>query len=184
MLLRYCPPLSLCGRIYALADHTEADEFRCPECGCQLGCLSETAWLAFSYPLVLLNSPDLWTSGRKFDLAYQICEFSSRSWHWFCLEHEDMRYILHHTNPRQCDLLRDILGNPFHRVSLNPAWRTPSVTAVARAVDVEGRFRDLPILADALEEAGCTNADILDHCRQPGEHTRGCWLVDLVLEQQ
>jgi hypothetical protein len=43
-------------------------------------------------------------------------------------------------------------------------------------------FRAMPILADALEEAGCDNQDILSHCREPGEHVRGCWVVDLVLE--
>jgi hypothetical protein len=56
-----------------------------------------------------------------------------------------------------------------------------AIPKLARAIDAEGRFSDLPILADALEEAGCSNADILHHCRQPGEHFRGCWVVDLVL---
>jgi hypothetical protein len=44
-------------------------------------------------------------------------------------------------------------------------------------------FNRMPILGDALEEAGCTNPDILNHCRQPGEHVRGCWVVDLVLSK-
>ena len=51
----------------------------------------------------------------------------------------------------------------------------------ARSIYDNGDFGCLAVLADALEEAGCTNSDILDHCRKPGEHVRGCWVVDLVL---
>jgi hypothetical protein len=55
---------------------------------------------------------------------------------------------------------------------------------LAQVIYDERRFADLPILADALEEAGCTNTDILDHCRLPGEHVRGCWVVDLILRKE
>jgi hypothetical protein len=88
---------------------------------------------------------------------------------------------------RQCDLLRDIFGNPFRPVSIDPAWQTPTVTALAQAAY---DHRSLPagtleparlaVLADALEEAGCDNADVLSHLRQSGEHVRGCWVVDLL----
>jgi hypothetical protein len=81
----------------------------------------------------------------------------------------------------QAALIRDITGNPFRPVTLNPAWRTSNVTALAQAIYDDRAFDRLPILADALEDAGCDNADILNHCRQPGEHVRGCWVVDLVL---
>jgi hypothetical protein len=84
----------------------------------------------------------------------------------------------------QALLLRDIFGNPFRPVRFDPAWATPAVLSVARAIYEERRFVDLPVLADALEEAGCTNADILDHCRSGGEHVLGCWAVDLVLARQ
>lgn len=84
----------------------------------------------------------------------------------------------------QCAVLRDIFGNPFRPVAFDPNWRTPSVTAVAHAIYSQRRFEDLPILADALEEAGCTSADILSHCRLGGEHVRGCWVVDLVLGKE
>jgi hypothetical protein len=63
---------------------------------------------------------------------------------------------------------------------IQPAWLTATVVGVALSIRA-GAFDRLPILADALEDAGCTNADILNHCRQPGEHVRGCWAVDLVL---
>jgi hypothetical protein len=90
---------------------------------------------------------------------------------------EPVEYLAH------CQLLRDILGNPFRQVTLNPAWQTSTVTALAQAIYTDRAFDRLPILADALEDAGCDNADILNHCRQPSptEHVRGCWVVDLVL---
>jgi hypothetical protein len=88
----------------------------------------------------------------------------------------------------QCALLRDLIGNPFRPVSLDPAWLTPNVTALAQAAYEErvlprGNLDSarLAILADALEDAGCTEDAILNHCRQPAEHVRGCWLVDLLL---
>jgi hypothetical protein len=77
--------------------------------------------------------------------------------------------------------VRDIFGNPFRPVTLHPAWRTSNVTALAQTIYDDRAFDRLPILADALEDAGCDNADILNHCRQPGEHVRGCWVVDLIL---
>src|SRR5262249_49961028 len=83
----------------------------------------------------------------------------------------------------QAALVRDIFGNPFRPVTLHPAWRTANVTALAQAIYAERAFDRLPILADALEDAGCDNADILNHCRQPGDHVRGCWVVDLIWEK-
>jgi hypothetical protein len=85
----------------------------------------------------------------------------------------------------QCRLLREVVGPlPFHPVRIEPAWLAlddQSVWRLARAIYEERAFADLPILADALEEAGCTDARLLDHCREPGEHIPGCWAVDLVL---
>jgi len=80
-----------------------------------------------------------------------------------------------------CDLLRCVFGNPFRPITLDARWRTATVTKMARALYEERNFEDLPILADALEEAGCTNADILGHCRGSAPHVRGCWVVDLLL---
>jgi hypothetical protein len=61
------------------------------------------------------------------------------------------------------------------------AWKMGTVVKVARAIFAERHWQDLPVLADALEEAGCTNPEILDHCRRSGEHGRNCWVVDLLL---
>jgi len=81
-----------------------------------------------------------------------------------------------------CQLLRCVFGNPFRpRAALEVAWKTAPVLALAQAIYDERRFSDLPILGDALEEAGCTSADLLGHCRGPGLHARGCWVVDLIL---
>jgi len=78
-------------------------------------------------------------------------------------------------------LLRDIFGNPFRPVAVDPSWLTGNVISLATAIYDDRAFDRLPILADALEDAGCDNEEILNHCRQPGEHVRGCWAVDLVL---
>ena len=82
------------------------------------------------------------------------------------------------------ELLRDIFGNPFRIPRIDPAWQIwneATIPRLAQAIYDERAFDRLPILADALEEAGCTDAVILAHCRQPGEHVRGCWVVDLLL---
>jgi hypothetical protein len=60
------------------------------------------------------------------------------------------------------------------------AWNGGTVAKLAAAIYDERRFGDLPILADALEEAGCADAAVLAHCREPGDHVRGCWAVDLL----
>jgi hypothetical protein len=81
-------------------------------------------------------------------------------------------------------LLRDIFGNPFRPVAFDPAWRTEAAAGLARGIYEERAFERLPILADALQDAGCEHADILAHCREPGTHVRGCWVVDLVLGKE
>jgi hypothetical protein len=68
----------------------------------------------------------------------------------------------------------------FRTLTLEQNWLTPGVKQLAEAIYAEDAFDRLPILADALEDAGCTCEDILNHCRQPGEHVRGCWVVDLL----
>ena len=81
----------------------------------------------------------------------------------------------------QAKLLRDIFGNPFRPVALDPAWLTEAAVGIARGIYDDRAFERMPILADALQDAGCENADILTHCREAGVHVRGCWVVDLVL---
>jgi hypothetical protein len=78
-------------------------------------------------------------------------------------------------------LARDIFGNPFRPVAFDSAWRTSTVQALASQMYDSRDFIPMPILADALQDAGCENEDILAHCRGQGPHVRGCWVVDLVL---
>jgi hypothetical protein len=84
----------------------------------------------------------------------------------------------------QSALLRDIFGNPFRPVAFDPAWRTSTAVALAEQMYDSRDFGAMPILADALQDAGCDSEDILNHCRAPGDHVRGCWVVDLVLGKE
>lgn len=109
-------------------------------------------------------------------------------------------------------LLRDIIGNPFRPMTpirppdppwltpivlaatgpwthhldswFKPEWITPVTVAIAQQMYESRDFSAMPILADALQEAGCASANVLDHCHSPGPHVRGCWVVDLVLGMQ
>ena len=81
-------------------------------------------------------------------------------------------------------LLKDIFGNPFRPVAFDPSWRTTTVVALAQQMYDSRDFMPMPILADALQDAGCENVDILAHCRGEGPHVRGCWVVDLVLGKE
>ncbi len=85
-------------------------------------------------------------------------------------------------NREFAELLRDTVGNPFRPVALAPVWRTNTAVALARQMHEARDFSAMPILADALEDVGCDNPDILAHCRDPKQvHARGCWVVNLVL---
>lgn len=109
--------------------------------------------------------------------------------------------------PRQAALLRDIIGNPFvpiyhaddpkkhadlrgsskphpkdgPHVVFRRSWRTANVLALSRCIYESRGFEDMPILADALEDAGCTSEELLAHLRGRGPHALGCWALDLIL---
>jgi hypothetical protein len=109
-----------------------------------------------------------------------------------------------------CSLIRDIFGNPFRAVDFSPEWSNSTVVTLARQMYDSREFSAMPILADALQDAGCDDEDVLNHCRDPGLfsgepfcpaggnplrwgsfpqagplppfcHVRGCWVVDVVL---
>jgi hypothetical protein len=88
---------------------------------------------------------------------------------------QDLRFL--------AGVVRCIWGNPWRPAALNPGWRTADVLGLARGIYDDRAFDRLPILHDALIEAGCTSDDVLGHCREEGPHARGCWVVDLVLGQ-
>jgi hypothetical protein len=85
---------------------------------------------------------------------------------------------------RLANLLRDIFGNPFRPVTFSPSWRTDTAVSLARQMYDARDFSAMPILADALQDAGCDDDDILTHCRGPAPHVRGCWVCDLVLGKE
>lgn len=77
--------------------------------------------------------------------------------------------------------IRDIFGNPFRPVTVDSSWLTSTVLPLASGIYEEKAFDRMPILADALQDAGCDNAEVLEHCRGPGPHVRGCHVLDLIL---
>jgi len=83
--------------------------------------------------------------------------------------------------PIQVELLRDVFADRFLPVTFSPSWRSETAVSLARMMYETRAFHVMHILADALEEAGCDDAHMLAHCRSPGLHVRGCWVVDLVL---
>ena len=81
-------------------------------------------------------------------------------------------------------VVREIVSNPFRPVTFLPEWRTSTILALATGIYEEKAFDRMPILADALQDANCDNDEILNHCRGPGPHVRGCFLIDLILGKQ
>lgn len=89
---------------------------------------------------------------------------------------------------RHCEILRCVYGNPFRPIKIARAFRTPTVIAIAKAAYDERLLPSgeldpdrLAVFADALEDSGCTDPQALEHCRGKGPHSRGCFVVDLLL---
>lgn len=82
---------------------------------------------------------------------------------------------------RQSGLARDIFIDPVRPVNFNRHWRSADVLGLAEGIYQDRAFDRLPILADALMDAGCDHEEVLGHCRSGGRHARGCWVVDLML---
>jgi hypothetical protein len=88
---------------------------------------------------------------------------------------------------RHCLVLQEIVGNPFCPVNLDSAclsWNDGTVRKIAQSIYDERAYERMPILADALTDAGCDTEDILSHCRSDGPHVRRCWVVDLLLGKE
>lgn len=84
---------------------------------------------------------------------------------------------------RLCGIIRDIFGNPFRRTEIDPRWRSSTVVDLAQAIEAGRGYARLPILADALMDTGCDDESLLSHCQSTGEHVRGCWAIDALLEK-
>ncbi len=137
--------------------------------------------MSYAYCATLADS-----SSGAFGTAHCIAEALSQS---YPCEEVESAYLAE--SLEQSRLLRDIFGNPFRPLSINPVWLTPTVTNLAATAYEERALPSgeldnarLAVLADALEEVGYDNADILNHLRGPGPHVRGCWAVDLLLGKE
>jgi hypothetical protein len=156
--------------------------------------IHEKAYLAYDF-----KAPYYAAMAVGWDFKQTSCEATHAAecaiW-WDSIPEDDPIISVLHSSGRhaeaeaQCLLLRDIFGNPYRSISLDSAWLTPTVISLAQtAYDdriLPGGILDkarLAVLTDALEDAGCTDAVILSHCRQPGVHVRGCWLLDLILSK-
>jgi hypothetical protein len=140
------------------------------------------------YPPATLSEPTAEDFRRA---AFQTAERTSKA-----AAHASARAAARETSPLrfgrahraeravQAALLRDIFGNPFLPVVIDPAWLRADVLGLAQMVYEERTFGHLPMLADALENAGCDTADVLAHCRGQGEHVPGCWVVDALLRKK
>ncbi|MCA9072747.1 MAG: hypothetical protein KDA84_27680 [Planctomycetaceae bacterium] len=82
-----------------------------------------------------------------------------------------------------CARLRDIYGNPFRKVEIDPAWKTPAIAEKAQWIYSNRNFDQMPLLADALVEAGCDSGELLQHCCEEHQHVLGCWALDSLLEK-
>ena len=121
----------------------------------------ETAWRTERLQVVTACFPDDW--------------FSEKSTATRVETQEEVKGI-------QTQLLHCIFGPlRFRPVTLNPAWQTASVLSLAQSIYDQRQFENMSILADALEDAGCDNGEVLTHCRQLGEHVKGCWCIDRIL---
>jgi hypothetical protein len=119
-----------------------------------------------------------------YDGAWEAVDWLTRAERLMRIDPDAMRHFptaTYDVLKRSVLLLRDIVGNPFRPAPVEAAWLTTNVVALAQGIYHECGFDRMPILADALEDAGCTNADMLEHCRKSEGHVRGCWLVDLLL---
>jgi hypothetical protein len=122
--------------------------------------MTSLVWAALSCAMPVLREPP--------ELMSAVCY----------LDQDDIAFANTLTLPK---LARCVFGNPFRPAAVNSSWLTSTVVALAEGIYADRAFDRLPILADALMDAGCDNEDVLNHCRGDGPHARGCWVVDLIL---
>jgi hypothetical protein len=107
---------------------------------------------------------------------------------WSGLEYSEWLAAMRRAEAAHCDLLRDVIGNPFRTpvaTAASSTWADAgNISQLAQAIYDDRAFDWLPKLGHALEGAGCTDADLLGHFRGPGPHVRGCWALDLILSRK
>jgi hypothetical protein len=158
--------------------------------------IEEPAWTCF-----LACTPDvagLHASGRAVDaVAFHQLGNARRTGNRIDDGQAYCQPIRNEEQAAQCRLLRDIIGNPFRPLPPRKGkraweerrmhwlnWNDATIRHMAESIYEERAFDRLPILGDALEDAGCNEAEILDHVRSDGSHVRGCWVIDLLLGKE
>jgi hypothetical protein len=136
-------------------------------------CDGDPSLLAVPYPLIAPRF-EWWDAANCAGRVVDRCRYDSSAYPGQAKDAE----------AEQEQLIRDLFGNPFRSVVIDPRWRTADVAGLARGAYEDRDFARLPILADALTDAGCEAELILDHCRSHGPHVRGCWVVDLLLGKE
>jgi hypothetical protein len=167
-------------RYQEMYDQAYAAAAQAPADACEAWAAMEAAWAAH----------DALTPEGPFSTGYRAVSavdffYGGDGWETYCHRYRDEK-----EKAAQRGLLEDVVGNPFRTPAWDPAWATPAVAALATAAYEDRALPSgaldaalLAVLADALEEAGCTDRPLLDHCRNGGPHVRGCWAVDLVRGQ-
>ncbi|WP_158264790.1 hypothetical protein [Blastopirellula marina] len=125
--------------------------------------------------------------GEAFDSLHLVIDYATKA----AADHEVMGWSPSEESAAreraaQAELMREIVGNPFLPAAVEPAWllhNDSQVLEIAQTIYRDRAFDRMPELAAALESAGCTSDEILTHCRQPTDHVRGCWVLDLLLDQ-
>ncbi len=147
------------------------------------GELGHTKWHAADAVVHCTELPLCWTSARDASQAARQAE----SCHLFESDPVNDGIDVPYPEPEAVDgaahtaLLRDIFGDPYRPVTIDPRWLTSTVVDLATAIYDERAFARMPVLADALMDAGCNNEELIAHCRSADPHVRGCWVVDLLL---
>jgi hypothetical protein len=143
-----------------------------------------------------IDTDNVHFSRRHLEVLWDGCRVRVRDLHSSCGTYINCKYGLgiYVTEPggnilRLGDIVRVgpvrfLLGASTQMEPSRLAWHDGLLVSMARHIYESCDFIDMPILADALEEAGCTDQEILAHCRSGGEHRRGCWVVDLVLGKE
>lgn len=141
---------------------------------------------AFSAACLVLFDTPLWNDKAAMQAAAGVCHAAAEA-----AERGILKSTVEKERQAQICLLREIVENPYRPSWVDPSWLAWKDGLVVRLAQTAYNERQLPegtldngllaVLADALEEAGCTDTDILEHLRGPGPHVRGCWPVDLCL---
>lgn len=123
------------------------------------------------------DMPNEWHDGEQFPYPHRIARIVADSIDSDVETAEGWSF----EREQQLLVVRDIFGNPFRPITIDPRWLTSIVLDLSRTIYAERAFEKMPILADALMDAGCDCDEIINHCRGAGPHVRGCWVVDLLL---